>query len=250
MMHVPGISFGWCSGRLPSLAILFLCIITLLNACGSGDGSGTGDNTGEEVTAPAANPTYTLSGTITAPSGAAVDWDVGDANTSQPEYSNNTLTATQPLTAPVKLAGNLDTDGDGSDFFAVTLTPGQAIILYTADATDAELDLYLYSQAGEMIDSAMGEGVLEALEIATAGSYIIEVRISGTLANSNYYLYVGIDSEVSIAAGALRLSDGFVPGEIILRFTEEAVSATDTAWAAQRRATKYPRRSRPPAMRG
>lgn len=212
--------------------ILVIGFFAFLNmaACGGG-----GDN--QIATAPS-EPRYTLSGTVTAFSIAAVDWDVNDANASNPGESNNGLSSTQPLSSPVSLAGFVNLAGDISDFFSISLMDRQSINLFVADTANADIDLFLYNNLGTLLDSAMGNDAVETLSVTADGDYIIEVRIvdSGSgqpvaTQNSLYNLVIGVASP-TVAAGGMRLSDDFVAGEVIVRFIDQpfSIAGGDPLW--------------------
>lgn len=202
---------------------VFLCL--MLMACGSGGGDA------EIASIP---PSFTLSGTVTAPANTVVDWDVNDTNASNFNGSNNGLADPQPLNNPVRLAGHVKLAGDISDFFSVSLSEDETIVLYIADSENADIDLHLYNDRGELLNSAMGDNSVEFLKITNGADYIIEVRIVNAGADipfdaqaSNYSLIIGSAVAVEGSRG-MRLSDNFVPGEAIVRFADETLSTTDT----------------------
>ena len=111
-------------------------------------------------------------------------------------------------------AGRSSDIGDADDYFAVSLTDEQQITLTIAEPASADLDLYLFDEFRNVVDSSVGITQLESVAASTPGDYFINVRaFSGA---SNYTLVVG---QAPLAAGprAARLTDEFVPGEIIVR---------------------------------
>jgi serine protease len=194
--------------------------------CGSGGGSGNENNSTHTATV----PVYTVSGSVAAPTNASVDWDVKDTNATNPIDSNNAINQTQPLFAPTNLVGHVGLNYDTSDFFNVTLTAGQRIALYIAESGSADLDLYLYDSQGQTLDSAMGDGAVETLDVAADGDYIIEVRIvelgtgPPTREQSSIYNML-ISTSLAASSDSLRLSDDFVPGEVVVHFTGETATA-------------------------
>lgn len=212
------------SNRTGRLIVLFgFFVFLMLMACGGGGG----DN---QIASAPDVPQFTLSGTVTAPDIAAVDWDVNDANASNPSESNNGLSSAQPLVSPVSLAGFVSLSGDISDFFSVSLLNEQLITLYVADSANADIDLFLYDDLGVLLNSAMGNDAVEALTITADGDYIVEVRVvdSGigqpvSVQNSLYNLVIGMTSQ-AIASNGMRLSDDFVSGEVIVRFIDQSFS--------------------------
>jgi serine protease len=107
--------------------------------------------------------------------------------------------------------------GDISDFFEATLADGQAINLFIADHSGANLDLYLYDSSKLLVDSSTGSSSTESLTISGDDTYYIEVRALSSA--SNYNLTIG-QSGASVGMRSLRLSDEFVPGEVIVRFED------------------------------
>jgi serine protease len=200
-----------------------LIVFLTLMACGGGGGdSQTASNPG--------TGRFTLSGTVTAPDIAAVDWDVNDANASNASESNNGLSSTQPLVSPVSLAGFVSLAGDISDFFSVSLLNQQLITLYVSDSTSADIDLFLYDDSGVLLNSAVGNDAVETLTITADGDYIVEVKIvdSGigqpvSAQNSLYNLVIGT-ALPAITSNGMRLSDDFVSGEVIVQFIDQSYS--------------------------
>jgi serine protease len=209
-----------------SLAFVFLTMMAVSAGCGGGGGGGDdhGDQTQEPVT-------YTLSGSIRAPSGAEIDSDVNDPNA---DYaSNDSPEEAQPISNPVTLGGYVNVAGTGadgrsyltgdvSDYFSVTLTENQAITLYIADITDADLDLYLYDSSGEnLMDASLGTDEFESLTVADGGDYIVQVFAYDSA--SNYALVIG--QAISAAASpGFRLSDKFVSGQVVARFSNDKLT--------------------------
>lgn len=214
----------YACAQLSNRTVRFILLIGVwvflhLTACGGG-----GDNQTASISQ------YTLRGTVTAPDNAVFDWDVNDANASNPSGSNNGFSSTQPIVSPVHLAGYVDLAGDISDFFSISLLNRQSISLYVADPNNADIDLFLYSNSGEMLDSAMGNDAVETLAINADGDYIVEVRIVDlgggqpvSSQNSLYNLVIGTAS-LAITSNGMRLSDDFVSGEVVVRFIDQTYS--------------------------
>ena len=169
-----------------------------------------------------------LSGTVQILGASAVDSDVNDRLTT-PFPNDDPLTA-QPIPNPVRLGGfvnlpgtgentgNFFADGDPADYYAVSLTGNELILLNIGDAT-ADLDLHLRDAAGNIVDASLSTQSTESIAAPGPGDYFIEVfpatagtNISG---GSNYVLSVGQDLSAGLRVPS-RLSDPFVPGELLI----------------------------------
>ncbi|MBW2367705.1 MAG: S8 family serine peptidase [Deltaproteobacteria bacterium] len=193
--------------------------------------------TGTATTQIDVKPRFTISGMVAPADHAAVDGDVNDPNA---EYqSNDSFALAQPIPAPVTLGGYVNVPGAGSpgrsrgvgdanDFFQVSLTRGMNLSLYVAaNPESADLDLYLYNQNGILVDASVSQGTaFESLSAPVAGTYFVQVNAVETAnlsSASNYTLTIG--QPLPAKAGFLcRLSDAFVPGEVIVRFTDASAS--------------------------
>ena len=169
-----------------------------------------------------------LSGTVQILGTSAVDSDVNDRLTT-PFPNDDPLTA-QPIPNPVRLGGfvnlpgsgedtgNYFRDGDPADYYAVSLTGNELIVLNIGDAT-ADLDLHLRDAAGNIVDASLSTQSTESISAPGPGDYFIEVfpatagtNISG---GSNYVLSVGQDLSTGLRVPS-RLTDPFVPGELLV----------------------------------
>jgi serine protease len=199
-----------------------VALALIFAGCGSGGGGG-------QETAGSMPPlTFTLSGTIHAPDNALIDSDVNDPLATY--APNDNFIEAQELPSPVILggyvnlagmgpAGRSQSSGDASDFFRVSLIAGQSITLFiAANPVLVDLDLYLYDALETQIDAAMGTGSQESLVAPADGDYFIEVRVIESA--SNYNLTIGQSSPAALTE-TLRLSDGFVPGEVTVRFEDD-----------------------------
>jgi serine protease len=205
---------------LKGLMALFLLTLFGITGCG-------GDDDDDAPPPPPPPSTFSVSGTFQAPDTALIDSDVNDPFA--PYISNDDIDAPQQkVPNPGTLGGYVNvpgagdpgrskTGGDISDFFEVMLADGQAINLFIADHPGANLDLYLYDSSKGLVDSSTGASSTESLTISGDDTYYIEVRaVSGY---SNYNLTIG-QSGTSLGLRSLRLSDEFVPGEVIVRFED------------------------------
>jgi len=205
-----------------------------------GCGGGGGNNDGESAPEPEPIPKVTLSGSIEAAAGNAVDSDVNDINAQS--HSNNDPASAQPIPNPVTLGGYVNRPGAGPsgaskaigdirDWYRVSLTAGQTVTLFIAeDGMLNDLDLGLFDAAGNLLNSAASQTRLESLTIDQPGDYLLLVEVFQGA--STYVLSVG-QAGVSTAAG-MRLSDAFMPGELVVRFEPElAASGLGVAARAQ-----------------
>ncbi|MFC1863880.1 hypothetical protein ACFL1Z_08005, partial [Thermodesulfobacteriota bacterium] len=176
--------------------------------------------------------TFTISGTITAPANTAVDSDVNDISTPyDPDFdSNNSFSDAQPIPNPVTLGGFVNQPnsgnpqgrffetGDTSDFYEITLKSGDRVTIYIADSDVADLDLFLYNTAQNTVDDSHGNDYSETVIAQSDGNFALEVR--AMRGASNYTLI--INSSTAMAnSGILTLRDDFVPGDIVVKFTED-----------------------------
>ncbi len=178
--------------------------------------------------------TTNISGTIVGSSGSFADGDVNDPNDAY--IVNDTPLQAQLIPNPVNLGGYANlintgpagpsfTFGDRSDFFRVNMTANQSVTLNIADFTTGDLDLYIYHDDGS-IDVlnpdylSIGVGETETITVPTDGSYVIEVyAFSGY---TNYNLVIG-QSVVSLSTDSLVSTSDFINGDIVVRFSDEAL---------------------------
>lgn len=214
--------------RLIPLAIFFL---GFLSNCGGGGSSA--DNVNSLST------TFSLSGTIQSSDTTTIDSDVNDPFA--PFASNDTPDISQIIPNPVILGGYVNAPGTGPDgrsqdigdprdLFQVTMTAGQTISLFIADAFNADLELMLFDESGQnLIDISMGSGGTRSITVPAAGTY--QIGVQAVQSASNYTLIIGrtVDSAAGASAGPtaeidspfqMRLSDAFVVNEAIVRFLD------------------------------
>lgn len=217
--------------RLRTPAALVLSLAAL--ACGGG---GDGDSQPLPTT-------FTLSGHIAATAGQAVDGDLADPVAAK--VPNDSAAAAQQL-APVTTLGGwasaaagvhdggLEYPADPQDWYRASLDAGQNVVLEVADDT-ATFDLCLLAADGttelDCASSAAGTPVIPAPAAAT---YLVRVRATG--GTSNYALTLGVNGAAAVAGAAPRLSLPFVPGELVVRFRDDALGASAAGDLAQRAA--------------
>lgn len=197
-----------------------------------------------------------ISGTISAASGNVTDADVNDPNA--PYSVNNTPDEAQVLPNPVTVGGfvamaskvsvgrlansNL---GDISDYYSLTLLKGQTVTLTIGDRYGYNYDIgigedydpdQLATKPGNLLElylldsdrnriatatSAFGDSDTFSLSAPATGQYYLQVQaITGA---SDYLLKTDLSVCRASAATAsnnsdLRITDEFVPGEIIVKF--------------------------------
>ena len=193
------------------------------------DGASASSSQVVTVTPPASN--VTLSGTVNILGSSAVDSDLNDRLTIT--QSNNSFGSAQVLPSTFTLGGfanvansgeptgNLFSSGDPGDFFQVSLLGGELILLDIAEAS-ADLDVRLWDESFNLVDSSLGISNTESLEVTAAGTYYIEVvPFSGA---SNYVLSVGqasqnnqLQNTVLTSRMPTRLTDPFIPGQLIIK---------------------------------
>ncbi|MFB3076713.1 MAG: S8 family serine peptidase, partial [Lysobacterales bacterium] len=178
-----------------------------------------------------------ISGTITAPAGTDVDGDVNDPNAQS--IPNSTPATAQAIPNPITVGGYvnvpgageigpLQASGDVSDYYRVNLIAGQTITLLVADPTIGDPDLYLWDAAGvNILDFSINVGTVESLIVPFDSEFLVEAFAFGGA--SNYVLIIG-QTQTAGASGGFRLSDEFVPGEMIMRYSSSvALSAQQAA---------------------
>jgi serine protease len=188
------------------------------------------DNNGAEASSSASvvvegsagGVTFSLSGSVLASSNQAVDGDTNDpANRYIP---NDSLATAQPLANPVTLGGYVNLpgtgaegrsqeDGDIDDYYRLELLAGQSVTLLVADFEDADADLYLYSQQGEIVDFSIETGEIETVTAPSSGTWI--ANVTAFAGATNYILAVGNQS-----LDGMRQQADIIPGEIVVEYRE------------------------------
>lgn len=176
-----------------------------------------------------------VSGTVSVSSGMVFDSDTNDP--SAPYTQNDTKDSAQAITSPATVGGYLNIAGAGkagrsrdigdtSDYYRATLSTGQTVALRFADANAANLDLYLYDSDGTtQLAASVGTGTTETITIAAAwGTGPFYIRAAAASGASSYTLFIG---QSASAAGPeeLHLGDDFVPGEVVVTFSTDAIAA-------------------------
>lgn len=219
---------------IPNRSNLRIGLLALmLSACGGGGGGGA------QTTAPAG---FTVSGTISAASGSAVDSDVNDP--AAPYADNSTLAMAQNIPNPVTVGGYVNQAGSGvagrsqiigdtSDVYRITLAANQTITLTIADNSAGDLDMFLGDENGVYVDSSEGVGVTESLTVSNPGTYLLEVyAFSGA---SNYTLVIG-QQITAVHTTTLSTGHDFVSDEVVAKFRKTPAGKSRSR-GAQRAAT-------------
>jgi serine protease len=197
------------------------------------DGATNSNSLDISVTAPS---TYSVSGTIQASDNTAVDGDVNDP--AAPNVSNDTEGTAQQLSNPVILGGYANSSNDAFDYFQVDLAAGQQVTLNFTEPT-SDLDLFYENTDTSEIGSSEGTTQTESFSVPSNGSYIVYVQ--AYTGSSNYILNIGQATTSGIIASqainSLHLQSEFKPGDIIVRFREDARSGGLKSLAERAEAT-------------
>ncbi|MCU7876439.1 MAG: S8 family serine peptidase [Candidatus Thiodiazotropha sp. (ex Lucinoma borealis)] len=206
---------------------LSLVVASIVGACGGGGGSSSNDVD--------SNQRIVISGNLIVPTFVVTDSDVNDIETTP--IPNQPRTAAQQVPNPVNIggyvniprsgsSGNSSLSGDEEDYYLIDMNAGQTLLLNIADlGVGVDLDLYLYDLNGNFIDSSIGTSKFESLVIPADGQYYI--RVFAFDGASNYLLSVGLTPAAALPPGALRLSDDFVPGDVLARFATSSIQARE-----------------------
>ncbi|MCU7854783.1 MAG: pre-peptidase C-terminal domain-containing protein, partial [Candidatus Thiodiazotropha sp. (ex Lucinoma borealis)] len=206
---------------------LSLVVASIVGACGGGGGSSSNDVD--------SNQRVVISGNLIVPAFVVTDSDVNDIETTP--IPNQPRTAAQQVPNPVNIggyvniprsgsSGNSSLSGDVEDYYLIDMNAGQTLLLNIADlGVGVDLDLYLYDLNGNFIDSSIGTSKFESLVIPADGQYYI--RVFAFDGASNYLLSVGLTPAAALPPGALRLSDDFVPGDVLARFATSSIQARE-----------------------
>lgn len=235
-----------------------LLLSSLLAACGGGGGGSSDTTSGPSdpvlptppptpPTPPPQPETYSLSGIITASVSQAVDSDTNDPT--RLAIPNDDQATAQLIPNPITLGGYVNRpgagaegrssdDGDINDYFQVDLLEGQAVTMLVADFEDADADLYLFDQAGEIVAFSLDTGEQESLVAPATDTYFINVlAFRGA---TNYILAVGALNDAPASAS----SHAIMPYQAIVKYkasfsetqAQEADESLDQSMAVVKRA--------------
>lgn len=213
--------------KLNILSMITPWVLLIVLGCGGGGGGG---GSGSDTTP----TTVRLSGTVRVADHVRVDGDTNDPN--MPYAPNDEFISAQVLPNPVSLtgyanqpgagpAGRSQSFGDEFDVYRVSLTAGQVVYLQVGTPFEGDLDLRLFDQDAFLVDGSFGAGESEAVTAPSAGTYFVVVEaLSGA---SGYVLTTGLTPEGPQEVASARLSDAFVPGEVVVRFQERMVPSSE-----------------------
>jgi serine protease len=190
----------------------------------------------DSVTITVVPQTFSISGVISVAASTDTDSDVNDPDAAF--QRNDTPAEAQTISNPVTLGGHVNrpgagepgrsqVNGDVSDFYRVALVTGETISLLVAEFTVGDVDLYLWDASGTTIlNSSLSQGQFEQLTVPSTGEYLVEAfSFSGA---SNYILIIG-QAQPSVSVGGFRLSDDFIPGDVIVRYRDESMAPAGQA---------------------
>lgn len=212
-------------------------ILLLLAACGGGGSSSPSAPTpAPPPPEPPAPTTFTVSGNLIAPPGQNLDGDTNDPINDV--LGNDDPANPQLLSNPVTLGGYVNEagsgaegrsleDGDPEDYFSVDLLAGQRINLLVADFRDADADLYLFDDNGDLVDFSIATGELEEVQVAEAGRYTVNVSVfSGA---TNYTLAIGVPLSPTEVSTAPSGNASIVPWQVIVQYEDDEAGAGEAA---------------------
>lgn len=164
---------------------------------------------------------YKISGVISVAAASQLDSDVNDRRVIP--VANDTVAIAQQMPSPSIIGGyvnqpirgsdgNSFDDGDLHDSYRITLLEGQSVLLLIGSRIDADLDLWLYSLDGEVVDSSLSASSNESVVAPADGEYVVDVEAWSGF--SNYNLAVGLHE--TLASNGYRLSDPIVVNQAIV----------------------------------
>jgi len=166
---------------------------------------------------------FTLSGSIQILPSSAIDSDVNDPAAAL--VRNNTFALAQPLQNPVSLGGYLNVagagrsgalrdGGDSTDKFRINFAGNENVLLTVTDPT-VDVSMLLLDANEIVMDAIVVSGGSGALTAPGAGDYFIELDIQNGA--TTYLLNIGQNVPSTRVGLPARMSDEFVPGELIVQ---------------------------------
>ncbi|MEE4110936.1 MAG: S8 family serine peptidase [Halieaceae bacterium] len=186
------------------------------------DGATASDSVTVTILADPAATAVSVSGRLLPSASQSLDGDTNDPF--NPLFDNDELGSPQRVANPTTLGGYVNepgagadgrsqTAGDREDYFIVDLLEGQTLDLIVAEFQDADADLYLYSDIGELVDFSVTTGPRETISVPETATYLVNVSIF--LGATNYTLTVG-----SSLTPAATYRDDIIPGQAIVTMDE------------------------------
>jgi serine protease len=218
-----------------------LAIALLAVACGGGGGGSSAPSSmpaPEPAPQPTPEPTppglFSIAGTITASDSQAVDSDTNDPITVA--ISNNSIASAQPLANPITMGGFINEPGTGAegrsqiegdidDYFRLDLLAGQRVTMLVADFEQADADLYLYDQRGNIVAFSIETGEVETVEIPADGTYLVNAfAFAGA---TNYILAIGTNNSLNVQQ---KTHHKIVPWQTVVKYRDsDALTNTSNA---------------------
>ena len=177
-----------------------------------------------------------ITGAASVSSGTQIDSDVNESSVIN--VGNNDFASAQKIFSPGVLGGyvnqpnsgepgNLYASGDVSDYFRVSLSAGESILLTISDTAEGQdLDMELYDASRVLVDDSVSTGNTESVQAAASGEFYVRVfAFSGA---SNYALTLGASSAAFVGGArteSLSSFDAFVPNQVIVELGEKSDSA-------------------------
>lgn len=184
-------------------------------------------------------PRFTVTGRLGASVSQAIDLTTNDPfNISA---SNDSFDTAQPLSNPTTVGGYLNEAGSGAegrsqlagdleDFYRVSLFEGQSVTLLIADARTADADLYLYDEAGNLVDFSIDTTDIESVSVPADGIYFVNVSL---FAGATIY-NLAIGSRVAAVPAARRYAN-VLAEQAVVRYDADAVESVLDPTAVERR---------------
>ncbi|MFO0581884.1 MAG: S8 family serine peptidase [Anaeromyxobacter sp.] len=186
---------------------------------------------------------FTMSGTISAQSGQAVDVDTADPTPSASGGNNDDVAHAQALPSTVTVGGwaslvaTSKVAADPNDYYTAKLAAGQVVTLVPAEATGADVDLCVFELANPSNQLCSNNDVGQTEQISLTNALTVGIQVTAFAGSTNYTLVIG-QGKTAATASAVRFGTPIVPGELLVRFRDGAVSARAAAGGPKNLAAK------------
>jgi serine protease len=188
----------------------------------------------ETVEIEALSGSISIGGKVSSPVGLFLDSDVNESKSNP--ISNDDIDSAQPLANPSAVSGYVNLPGEGPDYdgegrskvdgdvfdvFRFSAYGGETIQLIIADKNNADLDLYLFDEAGDLVAfSVAGVGSLTETVVVPSEEATYYAAVEAYSGGSNYNLVLDTSSAFnSLASGDAEL----VLGDIVLEREADAL---------------------------